>query len=76
MTETIEPEAVGPNVFWDPIPPFADEIEAELEDGTPHSPCDRAEWQATRVRSTAALGEPIYRGDRVAWRVSEMYQDP
>jgi hypothetical protein len=34
MTETNEPEAVGPNVFSDPIPPFADEIEAELEDGT------------------------------------------
>jgi hypothetical protein len=48
MADTNEPEEVGPNVFWDPIPPFADEIEAELEDD-PHPACDCAERQASRV---------------------------
>jgi hypothetical protein len=76
MTETNDPEAVGPNVFCDPIPPFADEIEAELEDGTSIRPVIGLNGRRLAFDRSLPWGTAIYRGDRVAWRVSEMYQDP
>ena len=76
MTEPNEPEDVGPNVFWDPIPPFADEIEAELEDGTRIRPVIGVNGRRLAFDRPLPWGTPIYRGDRMAWRVSEKYRDP
>ena len=76
LTEMNEPEDVGPNVFWDPLPPFANEIEAELEDGTRIQPVIGLNGRRLAFDRPLPWGTPIYRGDRVAWRVSEKYRDP
>jgi len=76
MTGTNGPEDVGPNVFWDPIPPFADEIEAKLEDGTRIRPVIGIDGRRLAFDRPLPWGTPIYRGERVAWRVSEKYRGP